>query len=625
MVSFILDRLSKGFFDKIFNAAKEKALEKLKKINTARSNRYEVLTGDIQDSVRLHITSVAKIAENFHLKGMERPKAIKDIYIDLNIRLSARKWDYRKRNRRVYDITKLLASESNHLIILGDPGAGKSTTIKRICSLLIFEDLKTLGHLRFPLLIRLRELKDDESLFDRLRAILSVSIASYVKKPEKEDPVEKMALIKNFILEYLDLLGIVLLLDGFDEILDSKAVKILNEIQELTTALINSKVVITSRSGSFDKAIDCTSIYEIQPLASEQVEAFLRKWFKSEVKAKKFKQQLTSSPHYSNTVKPLDLVLLCTLFDNNGFIPDQPKDVYRKRIKLYIEEWDKENNVKRNSKYSQLDVDSKFYFLSQLSFWLSFENNKRVYGEEELRSAYIKIHEYFNLPKNETKKVTQELETHTGLIVTSGYEKMEFYHKTIQEYFTAYYLHELPSIPLISNFPDEFAIATSLCPDSNSYFIKLLLSYISGTTLNRDFLKRFLYRLTVENVRFKSTNLQIATLLLSYEFIFINTEGGYHKHESEERELTRKGQSTTTNTIKMFFAKYLNRKAAKEFLDHYTIEGAEYKRLNILSPKGKYILSTITDLYKEHHNLLHKRIYVTDDLLLEIKRLSREK
>ncbi|MFT4017917.1 MAG: NACHT domain-containing protein [Agriterribacter sp.] len=625
VLSFILEKFSEDILGDIFKTAKDKSLQKLKKINKSEFNRYQISTVDIQDSVRLHITSVAKLSEYFYLKGMDRPKTVKDIYINLKIRLSAKKWDYRKKgSRKFYDIKNLLSKETNHLIILGDPGAGKSTTIKRICSLLIFENDRELKNFKFPLLVRLRELRDNETLFERLRSILSISIATK-ERTNPGDILEKNTLLKNFILEYVDLLGIVILIDGLDEISDKKADAILNEVQELATNLINTRLVLTSRSGAYDRTIDCTSIYEIQPLTSDQIDEFINKWFKSIGKRKKFKNQLESSLHYSTTVKPLDLVLLCTLFDNNGFIPEQPKDVYRKRIKLYIEEWDKENNVKRNSKYSQLDVDGKFYFLCQLSFWLSFQNNKRIYGESELKLAYLKIYEYFNLPKNESKKVLQELETHTGLLITSGYEKIEFYHKTIQEYFTAYYLHELPSIPFIENFPDEFAIATALCPDSNSYLIKLLLNYITPKFLTRDFLRKYLYRINLENIRFKSVSLHIVVLIISYESIFINTEGEFHKFEQEEKQLSNKGMTTVTNTIKSFLSKYVSKKSVRDFFSHYTIQSSSSKGLSILNPKGSYILSPITDLYKEHHALLHKKIFITEDILNHLKTIINSK
>lgn len=622
ILTFLLDRLSDEFFGDIFQKAKSKVISSIKRKTI---NKYEIVDDNIQESVRLHLTSVAKIADYFHLKGMNRPKSVSDVYINLNIRLSAKKWDYKKRaTRKFYDIVNLLSSEKNHLIILGDPGAGKSTTIKRICSLLIFENIHSLGHLRFPILIRLRELKENESLFDRLKSILAISIVLKEKSKDGE-ATEKNTLLKSFIIEYLDLLGIMLLIDGLDEVSEKKANVILDEVQELTTCLINSKLLLTSRSGSFERSIECTSIYELEPLNIDQTDDFINKWFKSTSKAKKFKTQLISSPHFSKTLKPLDLTLLSSLFENYGYIPEQPKDVYRKRIKLYIEEWDKENNVKRNSKYSQLDVDGKFYFLTHLAFWLSFNNTRRLYNEQDLMVAYSKINEYFNLPKSEVKQVIKELETHTGLIISSTYEGIEFYHKTIQEYFTAYYLHEMPSIPLAKNLPDEFSIATSLCPDPNAYFINLLLKYTSEKYLTGNFFQRYLYRLNIENIRFQFNILHIIVLFLSYEVIFINNELGYHVNEAIELRETRKGKPTTTNYIKAFLKKYANRTAIRSFLSSYSIKETDSKTIYMLEPKLKFILSTTTDLYKEFHNLFHKKIYVTKELLDYLRNTENSK
>jgi len=78
---------------------------------------------------------------------------------------------------------------------------------------------------------------------------------------------------------------------------------------------------------------------------------------------------------------------------------------------------------------------------------------------------------------HEAQQVVNELETHTGLFIQSGYEQFEFAHKSLQEYLAAEYLVKLPSIPperrILFKLPNELAIAVTISSNPSDYIIQV--------------------------------------------------------------------------------------------------------------------------------------------------------
>src|SRR3954447_10115796 len=104
---------------------------------------------------------------------------------------------------------------------------------------------------------------------------------------------------------------------------------------------------------------------------------------------------------------------------------------------------------------------------------------RSVYSKDDLISAYERIYDNFGLPSGEAAKVANELETHTGLFVQSGYDTFEFSHKSLQEYLTAEFIVRLPAVPSerrdLLRLPNELAISTAISSRPSQYFSHLVL------------------------------------------------------------------------------------------------------------------------------------------------------
>lgn len=331
---------------------------------------------------------------------------------------------------------KQLLSSPDPVLILGGPGCGKTTTVKRLARRLLTQ--KNSGSeidYQFPLVIRLREMKPNASL--HLELIKTVGLTNLVKPAETAESKEKWAKYqKNHgqseptkemedrlaglepetaIQKILNESHLLLLIDGLDELDSTHRASIHVELEALARALPNCKVIATCRAGDYNEHLDGFDILELSPLTSEQISQVATRWLKKS--APDFLASLEGVPYRDMAQRPLLLAQLINLFDDDGYLPHQPSDVYKRMLDLLLEQWNKQRGIRRISKYSKFSVDRKTKFLAALAYQLTFRLRTKTFSEEILVEAYEKIHRQLNLPSNEAREVARELESHTGIIV----------------------------------------------------------------------------------------------------------------------------------------------------------------------------------------------------------------
>src|SRR5262249_6237409 len=149
---------------------------------------------------------------------------------------------------------------------------------------------------------------------------------------------------------------------------------------------------------------------------------------------------------------------------------------YRKIIQLLLEQWDRERNVKRKSRYAGFTPEEKEEFLSHLAYDLTISTGRSIFEEGALRESYDRIYNNFPLDAAEREEVIAEVESHTGLFLESGFERYEFMHKSIQEFLTAEYIVRLGSIPDLTSIDGlgaEMAIAVAISSNAGEYVTRL--------------------------------------------------------------------------------------------------------------------------------------------------------
>jgi len=510
--------------------------------------RYIITKSNMEEAIAFHSKQIENWSNEINFRDLENPKPLLKAYIPLDLFLTPRRQVVsEKTSVKKTSIDALLEKSNRNLIILGHPGAGKTTSVKHICQTLLYKD-NVYPNFNFPIVIRLRELthsenRKEETVLEKLCEILGIMIIFKEKIRNEDNKIETHRIeireengVKNeskilqVIAELLDELKVLLILDGFDEVPEGMRVQILSDIKQLSISLNTSRFILTSRVGEFHYSIDNTSEYELCPLNDKQIERFTEKWLKNKSNNENFIYQLNKSPFKDAAMRPLTLAHLLAIYEREKQIPDKPKTVYRKIINLLLEEWDLQRTIIRKSRYGNFEVDRKLEFLSHMSYFLTLAYNTTIFSKDEFEIAYFAICDNFNLPKFESKNVVNEIETHNGLFIQAGYEEYEFAHKSMQEYLTATHLVKLPFIPLdekMLTIPNEIALCIAISSNPTIYFASLVFNILDKLYFSIDFLHILFNRIIIEKVDFNQNP------ILAFSFLHLYTKLLYR--ESKEK------------------------------------------------------------------------------------------
>lgn len=494
---------------------------------------------DLETSINKHIREVSNWSNEITFKDLKTAKKTQNVYIELDVFIYPRRIRINENEGiDIIRLKKIFEHTSSHVVLLGQPGAGKTTSMKFICQSIFFDEKYYPEKFKYPILIKLRDFNRPVRdvycagiIIEYLFNILGLKIKDI---NESSNAKVIIRLKERLVYELIDKLNVLIIIDGFDELVFKKHKQIvLEEISNFANQLENSRLILTSRTADYNYNFENIKQYEICPLNKKQIYQFAYKWLGSTSKAVDFIQAVEKSPFSDTTIRPLTIAHLCAIYERIGKIPDKPKTVYRKIINLLLEEWDEQRNIKRLSKYASFELDRKFEFLSCLAYNLTVSVRKTIFDKYELESTYKKICSDFDLNIRESKDVISELESHTGLFVQAGYELFEFAHKSLQEYLTAEYIVKLPFIPeekyILERLPNELAIAISISSSSSQYFVEVIIRRFTELKLPFQFYQTFINRLLLEKPDFNfDSKVGIAALILYTIYLSRNTTDDGH-------------------------------------------------------------------------------------------------
>lgn len=523
--------------DILLKMALDRGIKSAAKYLKERQLKIDTTALEVEGAVSDHIKQVVNWSSEINFKDLPNAKLTMRVFVDLEILLMPIKntLDDSETQKKIPS-KQIFTNTTSHVAVLGQPGAGKTTLMKFICQSVLHDESYYPKEITIPILIRLRDLNPKfinrtekapiiNTLFDTLGLVLEIR-----NKDIKEEDV--ILAKERILLPLLEELKCVIILDGFDELTESKSKDaVIEDIKKLILSLNSSRLVLTSRSSDFNYSFENLSVLEICSLNEYQIKEFANKWLDDTARVENFLNELKASPFFDTTIRPLTLGHLCAIFERSGKIPDKPKTVYRKIINLLLEEWDEQRGVRRTSSYSSFELDRKFEFLCRLSYELTVEYKKTTFSDSDLKLIYGRVYADYDLKKNEADNVVREIESHTGLLVEVGYRSYEFAHKSIQEFLCAEHLVKLPKIPDTKTFltlPNELAIAVTISSNPSSYFVELVLNHLSNKRVSDSFVTNFVNRLVIEKPDFNSSKELWFALIVLYT-IFRMTETGQLK------------------------------------------------------------------------------------------------
>ena len=465
----------------------------------------------LEAALALHLKKIAAWSEKIQFLRMPAPRDLRESTLALSFDLTPRQFKQTGTERKTWDESDLLCTNEN-LIILGLPGSGKTTTVKRLTqAMLTDESLYSADQSQVPLLIRLNSLSERMLVETPLLHAIAVELGLDAKIGAPETPKKLPELYvsghdaRTQIPEVLNSLSALVLLDGLDEVAEPLRKLVEKDISSLLESSSNFRVVVTCRTGDYNNPLGYMTVVEVCDLSDEEIEAIASKWLGGA--SASFLDTLATRSLREIANRPLFLTHMLALFDAGGALPEQPYELYELVTLLLIRDWDRERDISRTSRYGDFGPEKKLRFLAHVAFQLSYVLRVKSFTLLDLVGVYSNIRASYGLPPKEAEDVAREIQSHTGLIVRSGHKRYEFSHLTIQEYLAAHHLVRIPFperhiSALLATNPAPIAIATALSASPSSWLYGVISnkSFVNSSIIGGVY--SFIARLEVESPSF---------------------------------------------------------------------------------------------------------------------------
>ncbi|MFE0530436.1 NACHT domain-containing protein [Micromonospora parva] len=242
---------------------------------------------------------------------------------------------------------------ARHTVILGDPGAGKSS----LATKLAYDVATSTDDGRRDLVPFMVVLRDLSAAFNEGERSLVEHLVAVCRVPYQ-------VTTETDTIEYLLLNGrALIILDGLDELADvGLRARVVQQIEGFVAAFPATPVVVTSRRiGYFDAPLPRSvfTTYRIEGFSSEQVRSYASRWFALDEGSPQHDRKTLETTFLDESTSiddlrsnPLLLSLLCAMYAAEHFIPTNRAQVYERCALMIFERWDRMRQMVRPRKFA---------------------------------------------------------------------------------------------------------------------------------------------------------------------------------------------------------------------------------------------------------------------------------
>ncbi len=403
-----------------------------------------------------------------HLKD-NRPLKLGEIFIPLRFK-------YSPQDKETLFLPKLL-KDHKHLVVLGDPGCGKSTLVKQVAHSFSTSNkpgwTTHFGNL-LPIPIILRDYRTVEwnSYEDMLR--------DFIKKLDKD---VSGLVTPEWFMGYLERGEAIVLLDGIDEVGSAEGRRHLRDqiVASLIEKFPNSYFILTSRIIGYDEVpfeeraaatkehrgfviesltgrLDTYRCY-VTPFNDEDIEQFITRWYAArEADSERRREGIESLKRalaQNDRVRllasnPSLLTLIALIHRITANLPSGRVKLYDKITEAYLETIEKFRGVGMHD----ATLEQKRRWLARVGWEMQSRRDDETEGDLLASRADVgkwlkeAIAEQRGNAEEEAKEFLDYITRRSGLLIPRGVDDagndlFSFVHLTFQEYFAALHLRSL--------------------------------------------------------------------------------------------------------------------------------------------------------------------------------------
>lgn len=353
------------------------------------------------------------------------------------------------------------------LVLLGDPGTGKTTFLQQVL-LLALASPEGLGLPRdtIPVFLPLRELRDEH-------LDLGGFIHSQLPVQEGYDP--------SFGRRLVDRGKLLLLFDGLDELADiDQRKRVKSWIENQLVAVKHSYVVVSCRYAGYQRQVELDMHafveFKLRPLSDEQMQTLVRNWYQlaedndllaagesGAARAAKLLKLLTS-PEFGSaqlhemTRNPLLLTGMCWVHWEKDELSHARAELFEQCIAVLGKRW-KQRSEQDDGTYpfgrEEWSEEQLEEVLRPVGAWMHAEHKRRAKTRELVKPTSEAL-EHHDVPMK-AEAFLRGVRDEAGLLSGIGRDELEFVHLGFQEFLTArHYQSERNYERLVEHFGDSW-------------------------------------------------------------------------------------------------------------------------------------------------------------------------
>lgn len=411
--------------------------------------------GRAREAAQKYINQYQTYHGTLKVLGMPRGLSLDDVYVAVQFlnESSRRKFEsvaalqeaYRQKGARSFQLAErgkknviAVANDRQYLAVLADPGAGKTTFLRKVGLEALKGELGDYQHSCLPVFLDLKKVFKN----DKNESHLQKSVSEEFERAGFPHPEE-------FATEALEQGKLLILLDGLDEVPSKLMSSASDEIEDFVRRYGSNRFIASCRLAAYRSSFRSFVDVELAEFDDRQIKQFIESWFQSDLDeemgvAAKCWQELQQEGNEAAKElarSPLLLTFLCIAYNKTQSFPPNRSRLYNSALDILLEEWSAEKRVERHEIFRQLNIDLEKILLSEIA-WQGFSQDSLFYSQhflveriKEFLADSVERPKYLN-----GQAILDAICIEQGILAERAESVFSFSHLTLQEYLTAHYI-----------------------------------------------------------------------------------------------------------------------------------------------------------------------------------------